>query len=112
MSVASGYGGVWMISHTYAGSHAYAVPVRQITNIATDTEAGCVAKIQCMVSVDIDNDGLLDLVVGTGDWKVSTTRNEWRGNVLIFLNKDGTGAFARYIVDNTGVPTRSVTVVI
>jgi hypothetical protein len=111
MSVASGYGGIWLIKHTFAGTHSYISPVRTITNIATDTEGpNCYAKIQCMVSVDVDNDGLLDFIVGTGDWRASTTRNEWRGNVLIFLNKDGTGAFARYIVDNTGVPVRSVAV--
>jgi hypothetical protein len=65
-----------------------------------------------MISVDIDNDGLLDIIIGTGDWIRTTTRNDWRGNVLIFLNKDGTGAFARYVVDNTGVPVRAVTVTI
>jgi FlaG/FlaF family flagellin (archaellin) len=111
MSVASGYGGIWLIKHTFAGTHSYLSPIRTITTIATDTEGpNCYAKIQCMVSVDVDNDGLLDFIVGTGDWRASTTRNEWRGNVLIFLNKDGTGAFARYIVDNTGVPVRSVAV--
>jgi hypothetical protein len=111
MSIASGWGGVWVIKHTFAGTHTYLAPVRTITAIATDTEGpNCFAKIQCMISVDVDNDGLLDIIVGTGDWRASTTRNEWRGNVLIFLNKDGTGAFARYIVDNTGVPVRAVTV--
>lgn len=109
-SPTSTYGGVWIIKHTYSGSHTYAVPVKVITDLATDVEGNCYAKIQCMISVDIDNDGLLDIIIGTGDWRASSTRNEWRGNVLIFLNKDGTGAFARYIVDNTGVPVRSVAV--
>jgi hypothetical protein len=109
VGVAAG-GGVYFIKHT--ALNAYVAPVRTITNIATEADGTCVAKIQCMISVDIDNDGLLDLVVSTGDSTPTSTRVVWRGNVLVFLNTDGTGAFARYEIDNTGVPVRSVTVLI
>ncbi len=110
--LATTYGGIWMVTHTYAsGTHTYSAPTRVITSIATDNDASTYrAKIQCMISVDIDNDGLLDLVLGTGDWGYTTTTNAWRGNILVYLNVNGIGNFVRYVVDNTGVPTRSVTV--
>jgi hypothetical protein len=110
--------GIFLLNHTYiAGVHTYtlltpsSMTVDKFNTPASTTRP---AQLSCMISGDIDGDGLDDLIVGTmrnprGETINGTTYYNRMSKGAIFVVVNGNASpngWQRYLVDDPGTPIR------
>jgi len=110
--------GIFLLNHTFtAGVHTYTLltpaglTVDKFNTPATTTRP---AQLSCMISGDIDGDGLDDLIVGTmrnpkGETINGTTYYNRMSKGAIFVVVNGNASpngWQRYLVDDPGTPIR------
>ncbi len=110
--------GIFFLNHTYAlGVHSYTLvapsgmTVDKFNTPATTTR---MTQLSCMISGDIDGDGLDDLIVGTmrnpsGETINGTTYYNRMSKGAIFVVVNGNASptgWQRYLVDDSGTPIR------